>query len=77
MFHLKIIKKGLFRRAQAYSNLSEFEKSKLDFKMILNFDSIDKKTENQVKIELKNLEKNQLKYENQMKKMFGGVFNEK
>ena len=45
--------------------------------MILNFDSIDKKTENQVKIELKNLEKNQLKYENQMKKMFGGVFNEK
>eukprot|EP01080_Neovahlkampfia_damariscottae_P007729 gene7729-12199_t len=69
--------KGLFRRAQAYSNLSEFEKSKQDFNQILKFDNIEKKIENQVKNELKILEKNESKYQNQMKKMFSGVFNEK
>jgi FK506-binding protein 4/5 len=68
--------KGLFRRAQANFKLSEFEKSKSDFHKILNSKNLDKPTEQQVKLELKNVEREQQKYENQMKKMFSGVFKE-
>jgi FK506-binding protein 4/5 len=62
--------KALFRRGQAYSRMSEFDKAKSDFVEALQYESNNK----DIKNEYEHLKKKVAAYNQEKKKMFGGIF---